>query len=134
MSEQMTNNAAPAGAMPEGGLPPIAVRSIRNQTALSLNEPDRVPFMPSMNNFYAMHYGVSIKDSMTDARTLIEPLRKFCADYNPDWVWNPVPFPIKPMETIGHKQARWPGEYWNLPDDTPYQYVDKCYLTDLPSR
>ena len=116
--------------MPEGGLPPIAVRSIRNQTALSLNEPDRVPFMPSMNNFYAMHYGVSIKDSMTDARTLIEPLRKFCADYNPDWVWNPVPFPIKPMETIGHKQARWPGEYWNLPDDTPYQYVDKCYLTE----
>ena len=130
MSEQMTNNAAPAGAMPEGGLPPIAVRSIRNQTALSLHEPDRVPFMPSMNNFYAMHYGVSIKDSMTDARTLIEPLRKFCADYNPDWVWNPVPFPIKPMETIGHKQARWPGEYWNLPDDTPYQYVDKCYLTE----
>ena len=112
------------------GLPPIAVRSIRNKTAISLNEPDRVPFMPSMNNFYALHYGVTIQESMTDARSLIEPLRKFCEDYDPDWVWNPVPFPIKPMETIDHKQARFPGPYYNLPANTPYQYVDKSYLTE----
>ena len=79
-------------------LSPIAVRMKRNMTALSLHEPDRVPFMPSMNNFYAMHYGVSIQESMTDAKSLIEPLRRYCADYDPDWVWNPVPFPIKPME------------------------------------
>lgn len=111
-------------------LPPIAIRDIRNKTALSLHEPDRVPFMPSMNNFYAMHYGVSIQKAMTDARALIEPLRRFCADYDPDWVWNPVPFPIPPMETIGHKQARWPGEYWNLPENTPYQYVDKSYMDE----
>ena len=111
-------------------LPPIAVRMKRNMTALSLHEPDRVPFMPSMNNFYAMHYGVSIQESMTDARSLIVPLKKFCEDYDPDWVWNPVPFPIKPMETIGHKQARWPGAYWNLPENTPYQYVDHSYLSE----
>ena len=111
-------------------LPPIAVRMKRNMTALSLHEPDRVPFMPSMNNFYAMHYGVSIQESMTDAKSLIEPLRRYCADYDPDWVWNPVPFPIKPMETIKHNQARWPGAYWNLPENTPYQYVDKSYLSE----
>lgn len=112
------------------GLPPIALRMIRNKTALSLQEPDRVPFVPSMNNFYALHYGVSIEASMTDARSLIAPLGRFCADYNPDWVWNPIPFPIKPMETIGHKQARWPGAYWNLPENTPYQYVDKSYVSE----
>ncbi|MBQ9031328.1 MAG: hypothetical protein IJ106_07760 [Parasporobacterium sp.] len=115
---------------PENALPPIAIRSIRNKTAVSLQEPDRVPFMPSMNNFYPLHYGVTIQESMTDARSLIEPLRRFCEDYDPDWVWNPVPFPIKPMETIGHKQARWPGSYYNLPENTPYQYVDKSYLTE----
>lgn len=114
----------------QGELPPIAIRAIRNKTALSLNEPDRVPFMPSMNNFYALHYGVTIEESMKDARSLIEPMKRFCTDYNPDWVWNPVPFPIKPMETIGHKQARWPGKYWNLPANTPYQYVDREYLTE----
>ncbi len=133
-------NAAPAGdkanapAASEGalagGMPPIAVRMMRNKTALSLHEPDRVPFMPSMNNFYALHYGVTVEESMTDARSLIEPLKRFCEDYNPDWVWNPVPFPIKPMETIGHKQARFPGKYYNLPANTPYQYVDKSYLSE----
>ncbi|MCF0229126.1 MAG: hypothetical protein HUJ76_05470 [Parasporobacterium sp.] len=122
---EFNNNEMPAGA-----LPPIAVRSIRNKTAISLQEPDRVPFMPSMNNFYALHYGVTIEESMKDARSLIKPLRKFCEDYDPDWVWNPVPFPIKPMETIGHKQARWPGAYHNLPANTPYQYVDRSYLSE----
>ena len=111
-------------------LPPIAVRSIRNKTAISLNEPDRVPFMPSMNNFYALHYGVTIKDAMTDPANLIGPLSKFVNDYDPDWVWNPALFPIKPMETIGSNQCRWPGPYWDLPDDTPYQYVDKEFLTE----
>ena len=116
--------------MENNALPPIAVRAIRNKTAISLHEPDRVPFVPSMNNFYALHYGVSIEQSMTDARSLIEPLRKYCEDYDPDWVWNPVPFPIKPMETIGHKQARWPGAYYGLPENTPYQYVDRSYLSE----
>jgi len=126
----MDQNFAQTPTPAENALPPIAVRSIRNKTALSLQEPDRVPFMPSMNNFYALHYGVTVQESMTDARSLIEPLRKFCKDYDPDWVWNPVPFPIKPMETIDHKQARWPGAYFNLPENTPYQYVDKSYLTE----
>ena len=116
--------------IPKDQLPPIAVRSMRNKTALSLHEPDRVPIMPSMNNFYALHYGVTIEESMTDAKSLIEPLRRFCEDYDPDWVWNPVPFPIKPMETIGHTQARWPGPYYDLPANTPYQYVDKSYLDE----
>lgn len=111
-------------------LPPIAVRSMRNKTALSLNEPDRVPFMPSMNNFYCLHYGVTIKEMMTHPQSLMEPMARYLKDYDPDWVWNPVPFPIKPMETIGSNQCRWPGEYWNLPDDTPYQYVDKEFLTE----
>lgn len=128
LAQENPNANGPAGA-PQG-LPPIAVRSIRNKTALSLQEPDRVPFMPSMNNFYALHYGVTIQESMTDARSLIEPLRRFCKDYNPDWVWGPVQFPIKPMATIDHKQARWPGSYYNLPENTPYQYVDKSYLDE----
>ena len=125
MSEELNKND-----VPDGALPPIAVRSIRNKTAISLNEPDRVPFMPSMNNFYALHYGVSIQKSMEDARSLIIPLKKFCEDYDPDWVWNPIPFPVKPMETLKHNQARWPGKYHNLPENTPYQYVDKSYLSE----
>ena len=111
-------------------LSPIAVRSMRNQTALSLHEPDRVPFMPSMNNFYCLHYGVTVKEMMTNPQSLLGPLAQYLKDYDPDWVWNPIPFPIKPMETIGSNQCRWPGPYWDLPDDTPYQYVDKEFLSE----
>ncbi|MCF0230233.1 MAG: hypothetical protein HUJ76_11160 [Parasporobacterium sp.] len=111
-------------------LPPIAVRSMRNMAAVSCSDPDRVPFAPSMNNFYAYHYGVTTQEMMTDPASLMEPLRRYREDYDPDWIWNPIPFPIKPMETIGHNQARWPGEYWNLPENTPYQYVDHSYMSE----
>ena len=59
MDQNFAQTATPA----ENALPPIAIRSIRNKTALSLHEPDRVPFMPSMNNFYALHYGVTVQES-----------------------------------------------------------------------
>jgi hypothetical protein len=34
------------------------------------------------------------------------------------------------MEAAGAKNLRWPGGYWGLPLDTPYQYVDKSFLED----
>lgn len=128
MNENKNNPSA--GAENSGDLSPIAVRTKRNMTALSLHEPDRVPFMPSMNNFYCLHYGVTVREMMTHPQSLMEPLQKYLKDYDPDWVWNPIPFPIKPMETVGSNQCRWPGPYWDLPDNTPYQYVDKEFLTE----
>lgn len=103
----------------------------RVMDALSLREGDRVPFIPSMNNFYALHYGVSIQDAMNDCRNLTQAMQKYVNDYNPDMVYSPgVFFPIPPMETAGYTNAKWPGSYWDLPENTPYQYVDSSYMDE----
>jgi hypothetical protein len=111
-------------------LPPIAIRNIRAQTAVGLHEGDRVPFMPSHNNFYAYHYGITTKEAMTNIMSLKDPLIKYLRDYDPDLFYDLCFFPIDALERIGHNAARWPGEHFNLPDNTPYQYVDHEYIND----
>lgn len=111
-------------------LPPIAIRSNRIQAAVALNTPDRVPFMPTMNNYYALEYGVTIQDAMTDPACLMQPLQRFLDSYDPDLLYSPCFFPIAPMEFSGYTAARWPGTFYNLPPNTPYQYIDKQYLED----
>ena len=130
MSDQMNKQ----GGAPENAFQPspeFIQRMVRFKTAVAGQEPDRVPFMPSMNMFYAYHYDmVTVKQWMEDCRTIIPSMQRYLQDYNPDIVWTPAMFPSKAMEAIGSEQCRWPGEYWNLPDNTAYQYVDKCFLED----
>ena len=109
----------------------LAVREHRIAQAVALKEPDKVPFMPFVNSFYAYHYNMcTTKEWMTDPTCMIPVMEKYLKDYNPDLVWSPINFPIAPMETLGSEQSRWPGEYWNLPDNTTYQYIDKSFLDE----
>lgn len=130
MSNQMGKN----GNTPEGGFQPspeFIQRVTRFKMATALQEPDRVPFMPSMNMFYPYHYNmVTVKQWMEDCTSIIPSVQRYLQDYDPDVVSTPVTFPLKAMESIGSEQCRWPGEYWNLPDNTAYQYIDKCFLDD----
>ena len=122
----MSNDAAQVTPQ---GLPPIAIRSKRIQQAVALQEPDRVPFMPSINSLYAYHYNMcTVQDWMTDPTCMIPVMQRYLTDYDPDMVWTPGNFPIPPMETLRSSQCRWPGEYWDLPADTTYQYVDNSFI------
>ena len=131
MNEQ---NAQNKGGAPEGQFQPspeFLQRVERVKKAVALSEPDRVPFMPSMNNFYVYHYDmITVKQWMEDCTTIIPSMQRYLADYDPDLVWTPVMFPSRAMERIGSEQCRWPGGYWNLQDNTAYQYVDKSFLDD----
>lgn len=111
-------------------LPPIAVRDGRVQTAVGLSKPDRVPFAPTFHNYYALEYGVTIKDAMTDPDCLVAPLNKFMNRYEPDLLYSPCYFPIEPMEFSGYTAARWPGGRWSDDPNMPYQYIDQQYLED----
>lgn len=126
----MENNSnTPMQQSVQGGLPPIAIRGMRVAQTVALQEPDRVPFIPTHNNFYAYHYNMcTVKDWMTDPTCMIPVMQRYLADYDPDLVWTPVHFPIPAMEAAGSEQCRWPGEYWKLTDNTSYQYVDKSFL------
>ena len=68
-------------------LPPIAQREIRVQTAVSLQQPDRVPFVPTFNNFYPLEYGVSIQEGMTNPLSLMDALDKVIDRYEPDLLY-----------------------------------------------
>lgn len=110
-------------------LPPIAVRGMRVAQAVALQSPDRVPFIPSLNNFLSLEYGVSIQDSMTDPLSLLGPLDRFLDRYEPDLMNLPPCFSIQAMERSQFTAGRWPGLN-ELPENTPYQYIDHQYLED----
>ncbi len=112
------------------GLPPIAVRANRVKAAVECKEGDRVPFLPTTNNFNALGYGVSIYDVMKDYSLLEKPYMDYLKQYDPDLAFIPPFYPIDPMETAGHTGARWPGEFHGLPHDTAYQYIDEEFLGD----
>ena len=112
------------------GLPPIALRDMRIQKAVSLQEPDRVPFIPTWNNFYQLEYGVSFGESMRDPFTLNAALDHVLDRYEPDLVYLPTVFPSLAMERAGSTCARFPGKTYGLGDEVPYQYIDKQFLSD----
>ncbi len=112
------------------GLPPIAVRANRFNTAVALQEPDRVPFVPTLQNIYGLGYDVSIEEIMLNPLASIPAMEKLCADIDPDLLYTPNFYPIKSMELAGAKYMRWPGERWNMPPNAPYQVLDHEYMTE----
>lgn len=111
-------------------LPPIARRDIRVQTAVSLREPDRVPFIPTFNNFFQLNYGVSFGESMRDPSVLADSVDAVLDRFEPDLVNLPSVFPAPAMERMKSNCARFPGKLYNLGDDVPYQYIDRQFLKD----
>ncbi len=111
-------------------IPSIAIRNNRIQTAVRREKPDRVPFMPTFQNFYALGYDTTIYEAMKDLKSVIPAMEKLLEQYDPDLLYVPGFFPIDVMERAGAKNLRWPGEYWGLPLNTPYQYVDASFIED----
>lgn len=105
-------------------------RSQRIRTSIALSEPDRVPFMPCLNNYCVYASGLNMREVMLNPLCAEGALRTFMQEFSPDLLNVPGFFPIPPMETSGFSAARWPGPYFGLPDDTPYQYLDRQYLED----
>ena len=69
-----------------------------------------MPFIPTINNFLSLEYGVSIQDSMTDPLSMVAPLDKFLDRYEPDLVNLPPCFSIAAMERSQFTAGRWPGQ------------------------
>lgn len=109
-------------------LPPIAVRSNRVKTAIGLGTPDRVPFVPMMGYFYALGYGVTIQDAMTDVRKVIPAMEQFAATYDPDLFYTPGYYPIDLLEAARPTNMMWPGETHHLPPDSPFQTLDRSFV------
>ena len=102
----------------------------RVETAIRCKEPDKVPFSVNVNDYYCNGYGVTIYNAMKDARFLKEPVLRFAKELNPDWISLPIMYPLDALELTGAKNVRYPGPAQNFPVDTPYQYIDECFLDE----
>ncbi len=97
---------------------------------VALKQTDRVPFVPQIGSFYALGYGLSIQQPMDDIRVLLPVMDKYVEDYDPDMVYAPSFYPSAALEKAGYSNARWPGSYHNLPENTPYQFIDHEYMDE----
>ena len=102
----------------------------RVRETTKLKPPDRVPLIPSLGNYYVYSKGISMQQAMTDPTCLEASVRAYMAEVTPDMLNAIGLFPISAMETSGFTAGRWPGPYYGLPENTPYQYLDTQYLED----
>jgi hypothetical protein len=104
------------------------IRTKRIQDAISLKQPDRVPFAPYATFFPAVYAGITFEEAMHDYDKLAAAIRKFMVDFQPDVLsdtflllaWAPT------LEILDYKQLVWPG-HGGKPNAT-YQFVDREYM------
>lgn len=107
-----------------------AERMQRLETAISLSEPDRVPFVPQAVEFVATAYGLSQYDMMKDMRNVIPCLKQYLDRFQPDLVWPVFGYSIDPCELLGANYIRLPGPSHGLPLNSGFQVLDETYLED----
>lgn len=105
-------------------------RENRIRETVELKAADRVPFVPQIGNFYALGYGLTIQNVMEDIRTLLPVMEKYVETYDPDMVYAPSFYPAAALECSEYSNARWPGDYHRLPENTPYQFIDREYMEE----
>lgn len=105
-------------------------RSSRVKSAVRLEQPDRVPFVPVLGNVYCLEYGVTIREAMLDNRKLIPAVDALLAECDPDLVYTPDAFPLEIMELLKSNNHSWPGKLPEYGDNFPYQVKDASYLEE----
>lgn len=100
----------------------------RVKDVVALRVPDRVPVFGHYQQYPYRFAGISFKQAMNDYAAAREACHKFVDYFQPDLDFGPVfAYPAKPMETLGWKAFKWPGN--GLEDDRMYQYVEDEYMT-----
>ena len=105
-----------------------AERERRNAQVIALEEPDCVPIAYSSAFWHARRAGITNKTAMYDYEALAASVRRVVLELQPDSVNSPFgSTALGPtLEVLGYKGYEWPGH--GLPDDRPYQYIDREYM------
>lgn len=106
-----------------------AERTKRIDDAIALRQPDRVPMIYNSAFWHATYAGITFRSAMYDYGALASAFRKAVLDLEPDAVTSPFGLTaIGPsLELLGFRAYQWPGH--GLPDNRPYQYIDREYMT-----
>src|SRR3989338_3780004 len=102
-------------------------REKRVNDAVELRIPDRVPVTIQTGVFSAKYAGIPLSAMYYDPAAYPEACLKTIIDFEPDTGASMV-LVISGLilELLDTKHQRWPGG--NLPDDTPYQFVEGEYM------
>jgi hypothetical protein len=106
-----------------------AERSKRLADVIALRQPDRVPMIYNSAFWHATYSGITFRTAMYDYDALARAFGKAVHDLEPDAVSSPFGVTaIGPvLELLGFRAYEWPGH--GLPDNRPYQYIDREYMT-----
>jgi hypothetical protein len=99
----------------------------RLNKALRLESPDRVLIGPSSDHFFSTKLaGMSNKDAMLDHPKRYAALKESLLRFEFDIALQSGVYPAQWYSILGAKHYKWPGG--DLPDDMPFQFVEKEYL------
>jgi hypothetical protein len=103
-------------------------REKRIRDTIELKQPDRVPFAPTVSFFALRYAGYGFEEGMHDYDKLIEAVKKFTVDFEPDAFSDTFRLMswAKTLEILDYQQLVWPGHGGN-PDAT-YQFVEGEYM------
>ena len=105
-----------------------AARTARVRDAVALRPTDRVPVFGPYQKYVYTYAGLTMREAMNDYAAARAACHAFQDRFQPDLDFGPIlAYPAKPMETLGYRAFRWPGN--GLPDDAMYQYVEGEYMT-----
>ncbi len=107
-----------------------AEREQRARTCVSLQEADRVPFVPKIGRFYSTGYNISTYDVMMDKRNILPGIEAFVRDYEPDLGWVPVEHNIPSVKATGANFLKWPGPDFGIPKRESFQVLDGSFIRD----
>ena len=112
--------------------PGFQERMARFQAALALQEPDRVPFIPTMGNIsvieYGADFGITIKDVMEEQTKAIPLIDRLLEDMIPDRFYGPDFFPKLGMDILQPTNINYAGKTPDFHDNFVYQCLDHEYL------
>ncbi len=118
----------------ERGMAPIPQqlydeREKRFNDIVALRKPDRVPVLPLIVHYFSTRQqGISDRDAGYDDALRCESCKKAVLEFGWDLA---VPNGIMSslaLEAMGSVQIEWPGG--TLPDNVPYQFVEKQYMAE----
>lgn len=102
-------------------------RTRRIAKAIQLKKPDRVPFVPMWEYFYARYPKVSCYDVVYNTEIARWATRKTITELAPDAYQAPIFFGVGPLlDALDVKELRWPGHGINF--GMGHQFVEADYM------
>lgn len=102
-------------------------RARRIADAIQLKKPDRVPFVPMWEYFYATYANVSCRDVIYNIEIAKSAAKKTITELEPDAFQAPLFFGTGPIyDALDLKQLVWPGHGITL--DKGHQFIEAEYM------